>query len=90
MNAQNRPLARYTALGNLLADWLERSDEGAQALVGVLREWVTRLDLPRLSAFGVTDDDVERVVANARGSSMKTNPVVLTDDEIAQVVRARL
>lgn len=89
--AESSPaLARYTALGNLLADWLERSDEGAQALVGVLREWVTRLDLPRLSAFGVTDDDVERVVANARGSSMKTNPVVLTDDEIAQVVRARL
>jgi len=33
---------------------------------------------------------VDRVVANARGNSMLTNPVLLTDAEIARIVRARL
>jgi alcohol dehydrogenase len=34
--------------------------------------------------------DVDRIVANSRGSSMKTNPIPLTDLEIAGIVRARL
>jgi alcohol dehydrogenase len=34
--------------------------------------------------------DVDRIVAHGRGSSMKTNPIVLTDAEIACLVRARL
>jgi hypothetical protein len=29
-------------------------------------------------------------VANSRGSSMKTNPIALTDDEVARIIRARL
>ena len=39
---------------------------------------------------GIAEQDVERITQNCRGSSMKTNPVVLTDDEIAGIVRARL
>jgi alcohol dehydrogenase len=34
--------------------------------------------------------DVPRVVANSRGSSMKTNPIVLTDAEIEGLLRERL
>jgi hypothetical protein len=29
-------------------------------------------------------------VANCRGGSMQTNPIVLSDDEVAEVVRQRL
>ena len=56
----------------------------------MLHDWTRRLDLPRLGTFGVTEADVDRTVANSRGSSMKTNPIELTDTEIADVVRARL
>jgi hypothetical protein len=31
-----------------------------------------------------------RIVANSRGSSMKTNPVLLEDSEIAAILRARI
>ena len=55
-----------------------------------LHDWTERLDLPRLSAFGVTDADIGTIVANSRGSSMLTNPVKLTDEEIAEIVRRRL
>jgi hypothetical protein len=34
--------------------------------------------------------DIARVVANCRGSSMKTNPLVLTDEEVAAILRTRL
>jgi alcohol dehydrogenase class IV len=59
-------------------------------LIDVLSEWTERLSLPRLSKFGVCAADIAHIVANSRGSSMKTNPIELTDEEIATIVRARL
>jgi len=43
-----------------------------------------------LSAYGITAADIPAVVADSRGSSMKTNPIVLTDDEIAAILSASL
>ena len=56
---------------------------GPEALVELLRDWTQHLDLPRLGAYGVRGSDVERVVEHSRGSSMRTNPIELTDEEIA-------
>ncbi len=60
------------------------------ALVALLREWTEALGLKRLGDYGVLPSHVDRIVANARGNSMLTNPVLLTDEEIAEIVRARL
>ena len=38
----------------------------------------------------MTGLDIPRVVANCRGGSMKTNPIVLSDDEVAEVLTRRL
>jgi alcohol dehydrogenase len=65
-------------------------EEGPEALVELLRDWANRLDLPRLGQFGVKGSDVDRVVAASRGSSMRTNPIELTDEEIAAILRERL
>jgi hypothetical protein len=35
----------------------------------------TRLKLPKLSAYGVQESDLDHIVAHSRGSSMKTNPI---------------
>lgn len=78
---QNPALVKYEEVRRLL---------GADDLVAMLTGWTERLALPRLSTYGVTEADLPRIVANSRGSSMKTNPVVLTDEEIAQVVKERL
>ncbi len=59
-------------------------------LVALLRQWTETLGLKRLGEFGVEPGHVDRIVANARGNSMLTNPVLLTDAEIAEIVRARL
>jgi len=46
--------------------------------------------LPKLSRYGVTEADIPMIVANSRGSSMLSNPIVLQDAEIADLVRQRL
>lgn len=84
-------LAKYAAVGELIAgaSGLGRSG-GVQALIETLRAWTERLALPRLATFGVAREDVERLVAGSRGSSMRTNPLVLTDEEVGTIIMARL
>jgi alcohol dehydrogenase class IV len=83
-------LARYAEVGRLMCGRDLPDREARLALVALLVDWTQRLGLPRLGTYGVAEADVERIVANSRGSSMKTNPIVLSDEEIAGIVRARL
>ena len=46
--------------------------------------------LPRLSQYGVSESGLDQVVAHSRGSSMKTNPVLLHDAEIRAILLRRL
>ncbi len=83
-------LGKYAQVGRLLGG-SELDDAGAcERLVEILEDWTRRLGLPRLSAYGVRQTDFGRIVASSRGSSMKTNPVVLTDEEIGRILAARL
>ena len=61
-----------------------------EAGLDFLRELTRRLRLPRLGAFGVGEAEVEAVVAGARGSSMRYNPVDLADAELADILRSAL
>ncbi len=84
-------LAKYARLGEVLNGRSFASPSDAlDALVSLLEQWTQRMQLPRLSGYGVAVEDFKKVVANSRGSSMKTNPIVLTDEEITTVLRDRL
>lgn len=86
-------LAKYARVGRLLAHSTgtgDAVDGDLESLVATLQQWTERVHLPPLRHFGMVANDVARVVAESRGSSMKTNPIVLTDAEIAAIVRARL
>lgn len=90
-SSEDIALIKYAQIGRLLADNETLSQKSALSLlVETLRTWTTQLKLPRLSAFGVQTDDIDTIVANSRGGSMKTNPIVLTDDELRELVRRRL
>lgn len=65
-------------------------DEARAYLVDTLRQWQEELALPRLSAYRIAEADFPRIVAHARGASMKTNPVPLSDAELTRVLAARL
>ncbi len=76
-------LKKYALAGKLLAREDRPDAAAARArLVDILQDWTRRLELPRLGHYGVTAADVPRIVAHSRGSSMKTNPLTLTDAEL--------
>jgi len=85
-------LARYAVLGRLLGRLpAAASDRDARgALVIALSDLTASLSIPRLREFGINEEDVPTIVAGSRGSSMRTNPVTLTDEELAAVLRATL
>ena len=90
-NPENPALGKYARVGWLLAGGEGVDpDDGLETLVRRLREWTERLALARLGDYGMEPGHMAKVVAGSRGSSMKTNPIVLTDDEVAEVVSRRL
>ena len=80
---QNPILDRYRELNGLLA-------VGGDAVA-----WTTglasALGIPKLAALGIRPDDVPLLVDKAKvASSMRGNPIVLTDEELTTVVRESL
>jgi alcohol dehydrogenase class IV len=77
---------------------LERYHEAAQLTSGESRAsaadlvvWVTNLTknlhIPGLNAWGISEQHVDAIVERAaRASSMKANPLPLTNSELAQIV----
>lgn len=83
-------LRKYADAGRLLVRQDLDDQDAIAALAETLEDWTRRLALPRLSAYGIGPADFPRIVANSRGSSMKTNPIVLTDAELSSILEARL
>ena len=81
---------------------LQRFDEVTQILTGDkrattddgvrwLRELCATLKIPRLSCFGVSERDFDAIAERAAASSsMKGNPVVLTANELREILAAAL
>jgi len=87
----NPALRKYAEAGILLSGRMFSSESAAQdGLAELLEQWTERLSLPRLGDFGMTEEDIGRVVANCRGGSMQTNPLALSDDELAALLQQRL
>ena len=89
-------LDRYADAGRLLAGGSAEavaalSDDAARAaLLATLDRLTAALGVPRLGTLGVSTDAFPSLVAESRGSSMRTNPVVLTDAEIEGILAASL
>lgn len=86
------PVSTYRARYNQVAQLLT-GDPKATAHDGV--DWVqslcATLDIPPLSAYGVTPADFEQIVAKSKqASSMKGNPIVLSDQELHTILTAAL
>ena len=92
----SRALDRYAEAGRLLAaepagaSGAPTDDAARHALLAALEGLAAGLRIPRLAACGVTADAFPTLVAESRGSSMRTNPVVLTDGEIGAILAASL
>ena len=81
-------LRRYDAVARLLA-----GDEVATADAGVKRvhQLVGDLQIKPLGSFGIQQMHVTDLVAKAaKASSMKANPIVLTPEELAEILRSAI
>jgi len=84
-------LKKYAGVAELLTGQRFKTEkEACDALVDRLHDWTQRLALKRLGHFGVESAHIPKIVANARGTSMQTNPVTLTDGEIGEILLARI
>jgi len=87
----NLALGKYARLAEIICEKRIRDPQQAwQSLVERLQDWTEQLQLERLATYGVRQEELEHVVAHSRGSSMKTNPIVLTDDELHELLLRRL
>lgn len=90
-DANNPALMKYARLAEILCERRLREPEQAwQALLELLYSWTERMHLPRLSQYGLNNTGLDHVVNHSRGSSMKTNPIDLTDNEIRRILEQRL
>ncbi len=84
----NPALSKYAQVGRIFRQRTHLEEIGARVfLVHTLTEWTKQLQLPRLSAYGVSEASLDHVVAHCRGSSMQTNPIVLRDAEVRTVLQ---
>ena len=84
-------LEKYAAIGRLFSGRDDLGEAAAQqALIDILSEWTRRLRLASLGSYGMRASDFDAIVAGCRGSSMKTNPIVLEDGEVRDILARRL
>jgi alcohol dehydrogenase class IV len=77
-------LSRYAAIGEIFAS----TGEPLDACVSFITELKRQLKIPPLKEFGIGERDIPEMVALARRtSSMKFNPVQLSEDALSDVLR---
>jgi alcohol dehydrogenase class IV len=80
----DRALERYTEVARLCS---QQHDVTAEQGVDAVQRLCTELKVSSMSRFGVTVAQIPAVVAGARrASSMKANPIVLTDEELTRIL----
>ena len=85
-------LPKYAEAGRILAGLPSTIRDGAARvqLVDTLHDMVEALAVPRLSAFEMRAEHIPLIVADSPGSSMRTNPVALTDEELSAILEQAL
>ena len=87
----NPALLKYAMIGRMLPGASGYDDADAiQTLISTLADWTHRLSIPNLAQLGVSESEIPKIIQHSRGSSMKTNPIVLRDDEINLLLQERL
>jgi alcohol dehydrogenase class IV len=65
----------------------ESAHEDCEALTDLLESWSAEMNLPRLGTYGLEKNDLDRILAKA---ALRNNPVKLEQEEIREIVLARI
>src|SRR5690606_1921172 len=87
----NSALVKYQQVAEILCQQSFNNQKAAfSALLETQTQWTEALALPRLSHYGLQAAHLDRVITHCRDSSMRTNPIVLSDEEVRQILLTRL
>ena len=85
---QNFATSRYDHIARVLTG---KADAVASAGVEWVRQLVSNFKIPPLGSHGIKPEDIGEIVKNAmNASSMKANPITLTEDELAEILQRAL
>ena len=81
-------VSKYASVGKIFSTGKEGSDRYyAELLIDHLAEMTEKLSIPRLSAYGISQADLEKI---AGLTSNKNNPVKLTREDLIEILGKRL
>ncbi len=84
----NEALKKYAKVGSILTGSNENDiEESCLNLVKQLEEWINDLKVQRLSQFGITTADFDRIIEI---TSNKNNPIALTKESMNIILKNRL
>jgi alcohol dehydrogenase class IV len=85
---ESEALPRYETVARVLTG---RADAVADDGAAWVRRICEQLRIPPLGSYGISDQDVPLLVENAaKASSMRGNPIPLTQDELTEILTAAL
>jgi len=86
--AESDALARYDEIARVVTG---NPDAKAEAAVGWIHMLRTKLSIPSLAGFGITEKDIPAIAGQAdKSSSIKGNPIKLTQEELTGILRSAL
>ena len=81
-------LKKYADIGQLFSgNKCKNMDQCCDYLINSIEQWIDALEIPKLGIYGVSEEDIDKIVRN---SGNKYNPINLGQEEIARIVRERL
>jgi alcohol dehydrogenase class IV len=85
-------LGKYAQVGRIVCGQRALVSEAAiDAVVAWIEELVSYMQIPRLSNFGLKSENIAPMVDLAKkASSMRYNPIVLSDQELTQILSAAI
>lgn len=88
LDPEGNSLLKYANAGKLLGKTKKNDLIGnARALSDLLMEWTEILKIPLLGQFGVTKDDINKIVSV---TAQKNNPVTLTKEDLKDILKNRI
>lgn len=85
---QSDVLRKYATAGALLTGADPRDiPDACDRLLAQIEDWIDRLNIPRLGAFGLIESDLDAVVVQ---TDCKNNPVGVPEELLMQILRNRL
>jgi len=86
--APGRAASQYVNIGQWAAKRSLPDEEAIARLISFIKRLLRDLKIPPLSHYGISENDIPKMVELARqSSSMKYNPIKLSDEALAGILR---